>query len=227
MKLLKIQKLQPVYYEHIQKNIEKYLIDMLYKPILKIVKDNTTISTNILNSAITPIEDALQKGLIRYINGIFYGKFNARIGKALRDIGAEFDKRISAYKIDYRFLPLEIKQKIEITSQQAIKIHNFLRQELDLIENNIGKQEQIELNTINTVDRINKDWQDTAINLIIEPELPKHSQIILNDEYNKSLQLQIKKWTKTATQRLRNEVEENAMDGYRYEELIDRIKKEL
>ena len=59
MKLLKIQKLQPVYYEHIQKNIEKYLIDMLYKPILKIVKDNTTISTNILNSAITPIEDAL------------------------------------------------------------------------------------------------------------------------------------------------------------------------
>ena len=124
-------------------------------------------------------------------------------------------------------MPLEIKQKIEITSQQAIKIHNFLRQELDLIENNIGKQEQIELNTINTVDRINKDWQDTAINLIIEPELPKHSQIILNDEYNKSLQLQIKKWTKTATQRLRNEVEENAMDGYRYEELIDRIKKEF
>src|SRR5574344_1373096 len=88
-----MKQLQPIiekskYYKLIEKQIKKFFDELIYDNLFEII--NKSIGKYYNSSSY--LREAILKGQIQYVNGRFYGKFNAKISKELKDLGAKWNK---------------------------------------------------------------------------------------------------------------------------------------
>lgn len=223
MKFLAPMKNRPIYHEPVEKAIEAYLYEVIFKPIVAIIKENTKQSITLLNAPSQKIIQALRSGKIQYTDGIFSGKFNAELGKEMRDIGAQFDWRSNVYRLDAKLIPESILRAAQEADAKSQKAHDNIRRKLDEIENGIT---EVVLPSDHVVSKIHDDFKTAAKQLIVTPELSTGAKHALSDEYNNSLKLHIQNWKQEQITKLRSRVEENSKAGARFDNLIQRVQEQ-
>src|SRR3954470_11359416 len=113
--MAKIIELKPIEesqkdYDALQERLRKFFMEHLYKPLMWEIG----VSPKTLKNAKSgdPLMDALFKGDVTYSAGSFRGKFSSGVSKALRELGATFDRKTQAYKLPLKEIPTQMKQAI-------------------------------------------------------------------------------------------------------------------
>lgn len=120
------------YYKPFFKLINGIFDDIIFKPILEVLKP---VQKYYFNSENVIIE-AIRSGQIQYINGKFYGKFNAKISKELVKLGAKYNKLTKTYDIEKSLLPLYVRDSIAYMSVFYADMAKKLNYVIDNIEFN-------------------------------------------------------------------------------------------
>ena len=120
------------YYKPFFKLINGIFDDVIFRPILEVLKPVQKYYFNSENIII----EAIRSGQIQYINGKFYGKFDAQISKELVKLGAKYNKLTKTYDIERQLLPLGIKDSIAYMSVFYADMAKKLNYVIDNIEFN-------------------------------------------------------------------------------------------
>jgi len=201
----------------------KTFVDIIYKPIISFIKK---IKPQLLNSK-SVIEEALLSGKIYFENNSFRGNINAQISQALKKLGARFDNRTKTWRINKRFLPVEIK----MTITQAEINYQSINEQLALVISDINIEEElknIDYTNIYLKDikEIDKELKKTVYDIIgISPEITQEQKEIIAKEFSQNLKLTIKNFLDNEIINLRKEVERNVFQGFRAESLSKIIEK--
>lgn len=214
--------------EAVQKEIEFYLYDLIYRPLLEILKDETGLKVK--ENSRASLVSALRAGRVQYHDGYFVGELNASVSKDLRSHGAVFDKTRKAFKIELDKLPFEIKQAVSASNQKTEAIVSKIKDELDRIEENadsltykIDFHDQVE----KIIQGLDEQFHKTVVqDFAVEAVIDEKTKSTLQAEYNKNLDFYIKNWEAEAIFRLRSKVEKNVFAGFRAGHMIDMIQSE-
>ena len=224
--------------------ISSFLIDFLFKDIFEVIKPIEKYYNNDINILI----DAIQRQQIQYVNGYFYGKFNAKISAEIKKLGGVWDKRKKAFKIDKALLPQNIIGAIAYASiyskamNEAIlsilnslnfeKISPELKPFLDEPLENILNEMQDEANYRFGGKKYRKDEEEKRKDfkkaITINPTVDEPTRERLKREYTENVTLSIKNFTDKEIIKLREAVEKNLFTGLdNNQSLVNFIQKEF
>ena len=116
------------YTDTISKVIEEFLWDYYYSDIWEVIKPIEGYYNDQSNDVII---EALRKNQIQYVDGKFYGKFNAEISKALIKLGAKWNARTKTFDIARNRLGMELLGAIANVMMFAEALHKSLIAILD------------------------------------------------------------------------------------------------
>lgn len=215
-----------IHYEDMERQVLGAFRRILFDPVVAIVKDTTSQSVKkVFNAASPSLVRALESGQIQYAAGVFSGKFNSATSKAILDIGGTWIKNQSIYRINPASAPNWVKSAAAVYQSNSELAHKAILSELDEIQQNLAKAvEQNKVNANRLVGQIAKDFYPVAKKLEINATLTPATQEKIATEYSDNMELWIMKWVDSQIQDLRGRVEENALQGYRFDKLIDMIK---
>lgn len=229
MRTLAPLRLKPGYWTDIEAQIIATLRDLLFKPLVKTIKTlgaDTKINALILNAYEDPLVIALRSGRLQYANGVFSGQFSAAISTALRKRGATFDERTRTFRIIPSQVPSWMKAEAAAFRVRAREVHELLLRKLNEIDRRLDHDVNIRpMDAQKTINALEDGFSSVAKKLEVSPELNPESRERLADEYSENMKLYIKKFAQKEVLSLREAVEENATEGYRFDKLIPSIKK--
>ena len=205
-------------WEDIEKKINYLFKTHFFYPLLNKLKLRYHFA---IKNSFDDLLSSIQMGDVYYYRGNFYGKFNSKISKELRILGAIYNKSRKSYKIHEINLPYEVK--IAISTADA-KLDDNLKN-IDKLLFDIYPAEFVnELNIIpnfsKVIKRTDKKIADSLKTVIIEPQVTESQSEIIAAEWENNLKLDIKKFTAEQTVKLRQQVKDNFYAGNRRENLI-------
>lgn len=217
------QPLTPLYYADVEKQLKRIFFNILFLPLLKVIEQ--TVPKDIVLNAADPLRDALRTGRIQYADGVFSGEFSAGISRSLRRLGAEFDHRRKVYRLAPAGVPgwivseaMSYQTKAKGTHDAAIRVLNETQEYLErIVKENLVNPEQ-------SITKIEKGFKHAADVIRVSPTLTPEAKAELKKEYTKNMSLWIDKFSREEITALRERVEKNAMEGYRFDRLIASIK---
>lgn len=228
MKFLKPIKDKTEYSRIITRKLDGFFFYTLFEPIIKIVKSIGEIH----NAKEDALIKALRNGEIQYINGKFYGKFNAEISRILIKMGAKFNKVTKTYDIARSMLSMEVLSAI---ATGAVLAETVRKQLLDFLDSFNIEMYMPDLKKILDVplDEIVEDLDEQQEHSIKEamkivPEFNEANREFLKQNYIENVEYSVKNFTEKQVDKLREMVEYNAYYGYsKNNNLIDRIQREF
>jgi len=229
MKTLAPLRLKPSYWRDIEAQIIDTLRDLLFKPLvhtIKSIEQGSKINALILNAKEDPLITALRSGRVQYTLGVFTGQFSAGITSSLRRLGATFDERSRSFRIDPNMVPNWMKAEAAAYQLKAREIHDVLNRRLNEIQRTIQHDINVRpMDADKTVDAFEDGFKSVAEKIEVSPELNAASRRTMAEEYSENMKLYIQKFADKEVMSLRDAVEENAKEGYRFDKLIPSIKK--
>jgi SPP1 gp7 family putative phage head morphogenesis protein len=222
--VLPIQRLRPAEYEPIEKQLLRMFREIIFNPVVAVLREVTTQAKSIFNSTQSVVSDALVSGTIQYAGGIFSGKYNAQISKAIRDLGAVWDNRKKQYYLSPAKVPSWVKTAAALAQAKAERIHIEIKAKLDETQKNLARivREQ-QVDVTKTQDGFEEGFKTAAEKLGVGYKLTPESKRKLAEDYNDNIKLYVKKFSQEQIDELRGMVEENADSGFRYDSLVDKI----
>lgn len=224
-----VQHLKPAYYESVERQLKMIFYKILFKPISYIISTNNGQLKEgqkaLVNAREDALREALQSGRVQYAKGIFSGEFNASIAAGLRAIGARFDKRNKVYLLDFSQVPPWVVAEALNYKHTAQGVHDSIQRRLDDIHTHLDRL--VDENSVDaspTVEKVTDGWKTSARLLEVSPTISDRAKEKLAYEYSQNMDLWIKKFTEDEIQKLRDVVEENAHQGYRFDKLIEQIQ---
>jgi SPP1 gp7 family putative phage head morphogenesis protein len=223
-------RLKPSYWKDTEKQVIEILRDLLFRPLVKIARQgNQDIKARGLLTNATGTDkllDALRSGRIQYSLGTFTGEFSAAISTALKAMGATFDARSGVFRVEQSRVPSWIKAEAAAYGIKAREIHDLLVAKLAETQKNIIHDINVRsVDAKKTTEAVEDGFKGTAKKLEVNPELDEHSKQTMAEEYSTNLKLYIKRFADEEIFSLREAVENNAKEGYRFDKLIPTIKK--
>jgi SPP1 gp7 family putative phage head morphogenesis protein len=223
MKYLKPQKNQPKYYEPIEKELAAIFYEILFKPTIDIIKRYTD-QRILLNARIDKLEAAIKAGTIQYADGVFSGKFNAGTSKELRDIGAKWDQRSKVFRINPQLTPDSIRVQAGLIASRAKEMHAEIQRALDNTQKDLDNIIQShEVPTDGMIEQVDSGWQAASKAIAVQPVLTPVMRKKMAEQYNTNIKTYAQKFTEERFKAIRDDVQENSLEGYRFDTLIDRI----
>lgn len=219
-----IQTLSPAYYSDIERQLKRIFYEIIFAPTLKIVKASTA-QRPIENAGDEALRSALQSGRIQYSNGIFSGEFSARISRALRGIGAKFAKGSKTYRISPLDVPGWVTAESVAYAMKAKSAHEEIIRALNETKSHLESiVSEYPVDASQSIDAIAHGFRQAAKKINVSPKLSPESKAELKAEYTKNMSIWIEDFTQKEIIALRQRVEKNALDGYRFDSLISGIK---
>lgn len=219
-----VQPLKPAYFDDVEKQLRRIFWEILFAPLLSIV-EAATAQRIILNAQDDPLRDAMQSGRVQYSNGIFSGEFSAAISKALRRLGASFDPRSKIYRLDPARVPGWIMTEATSYARKAKSTHEELMRVLNETQSRLESLVPAHpVNAGRSIETIDRNFEAAARQLEIAPRLSDQAKAELKREYTKNMEIWITDFSQKEIQALRERVELNALQGYRFDRLITSIK---
>lgn len=221
------------------KYISKFMTDFLFKDILEIIKPIEKYYTNDVDILV----NAIQTQQIQYVDGYFIGKFDARITKELKKLGAVWDKRKKAFKIEKSLLPQQIIGAMATASIYRMAMHKavlevinhlnfdkampqlkeFLDIPLDMVLEDLDGQTQYRFGgkragKAGTSDTEEKGKEPSKVEefeeaIKVVPKVDDPMREYLKKEYTENVGLSIKNFTDKEIIKLRQAVEKNTFQG--------------
>ncbi len=216
------QKLRPIHYEGMERQLKAIFKLIVFDPVLEVIAAATAQRVNAREDA---LRSALQSGRVQYSDGTFSGEFQAAIGRYLRSLGATFDARAKIYRLAPSKVPSWISAEAGLYSVRARAAHTQIKKTLGYIQASLDQA--IDRHTVkagDTVDQISGSFREVAKALRLSPTLSDESRDLLRQDYTDNMKLWIRNWSEEMIADLRGVVDTNAVQGYRFDKLIDAIQ---
>ena len=227
---LKTVNLSPVYHPHeifdeAQERIEKRFLKGIYEPLLAVLAVPKSILQNSQASDLQALQFALQKGTLTFNRGQFSGRFNATVGRAMRFIGADFDRHSGTYRIHYDKLPTELRAAVDSSDRAFSKVLRVLDQKLiDLSKSQEKKSTVFRDLFDHAIFKADEDFKENVRKVSIQPKLNEAEKEHLSQEWEENLDLDIKGWEQDHIRQLRQEIKKTYLAGDRYGSLVKTIQ---
>ena len=210
------------YSDDLSKIISRDLFYLIYKPLIDLL---TPAARHGARPSV--LLQAFLSRTIYYTDGYVYGKFNASISKALREIGGTFNKTKKAFKVDMARIPIDIKSAIaqgNMAEQQSIDRMRAKAEKLAAQSIVIPAVQEI---ADTTLDDLHKQFEQlTPEDLQIPVEMNAEMEKKVRQDYTESVHLNINNLSQEMTERLRYRVEEAVGQGMRAKDLKEILMAE-
>ncbi len=222
MKRLPPNRIRPVHYEEMERQIEAIFYRIVFEPRVEIIHAATDQR---LNAKEDPLRVALRMGRVQYGDGVFSGDFNGAIGRVLRSLGATFDKRQKVYRLAPGRVPSWVSADAGYYTTIARNTNQALKKQLGYIQDTLDQAaKKHTVKPDKTLDEVSTTFRASAKILRIAPELSDQSRDRLRQDYTDNMELWIKKYSEEMIGDLRLVVEKNALEGFRFDKLISAIQ---
>lgn len=208
--------------EPIEEEITRLLNEVLYWPLARAMEMPAEELENATTSALAA---AVKAGTVWHREGHFYGAFNSKITKDLKSLGAKYNARSRTWSLTAEFLPPEI----QIAQAGADARYDNLRRRLlrtldDIRVESIDKLSTSKFRYKQAVNWMNDDFVKSVNAVTIPPRLTEDQRRIISEEWGTNLDLYIKNWAEENILKLRQQVQTNAFEGRRSEQLVKMIQ---
>jgi SPP1 gp7 family putative phage head morphogenesis protein len=215
-----------IYSIEVEQDMLQQLYTTIFAPLFEILGVKTPSRVN----STKDLRDEFRSGRIFWMEGFVYGKFSSVVAKALREMGASFNKTKKAYKLDVNKLPMDIKTDIVIGKGMN---RDKTERILDALEK--AKQLKLIVGTGMQATTMFDDLNQQAIttfkvlpeNIQIPMQLTDRQKANILKDYTNNINLYINDWKQEAIERLREKTQKNAALGYRADRLANIIKSEF
>jgi SPP1 gp7 family putative phage head morphogenesis protein len=214
-------KIKEPYYKGIQKDLENYLYEIFYAPLIDIVKDP------IFYNNINDLVNAILKGRIVYKDGEFTGTFSVRTSKPLSKF-ATFDKRSKSWKVkNFALIPPSVKSASVTKTSKNEKMRKEMDEFLSNAEEVLSEETfTIETPIGKTIEQMEKQLEKDLSPIGIQLTMTEDQKQKMIQDYNLNQTLNIKKWEPEQIQRLRDLVTKINQKGFDKKSLVDLIQAE-
>ena len=230
MKTLAPLRLKPAYWRDTERQVIDILRDILFRPIVKIVRqaDQDVKAKGLLSNTKSDdkLLEALRSGRVQYSGGLFSGDFSAAISSALKSLGSTFDARSHVFRIDQAQVPTWLKAEAAAYHIRAREINALLQRKLDDMQSQLATDlDERSVDALKTVDSFEDGFKAMAQKLEVSPTLSEASRERMAAEYTNNMKLYIRKFVEDEIRTLHETVQANANQGYRFDKLIPSIKQ--
>lgn len=206
------------------KTIRQYLKDTFFNQVQNIYKD--TFKSNLrLNEISTELQRAFKNNIITYKDNLITGTFNSKITKELKGLGAIYDFRRNAFKIDV--LPSELQN---IVYNNQFKVKNFVYDLDEFASEYLKNLEQsidfIDVDYTDVIDNYFNQLQYNFEDIGIKPILNKYQIEAINNKYIYDSKAYIKDFVEKDITKLREQIKKYVLeDGYNDKTIANYIEK--
>lgn len=205
----------------LEKEIAEIFKKEIYLPLIEILKKDQSKIENSNDDLI----DAIKSGRIYFRRGIFLGKFNSRISKALKSVGAKWDKKQSGFKILLNKLPYEIRVAIQISDNNYYKVITRLGDRIsEIVPEDVARKVKSKKIFGSVLSSFDDRFRKSLKGITIVPRLTKDQKEKIAEEYTTNMDKYIKGWVDEEIVKLRKRVKTRAFSGLRYESLAEDIE---
>lgn len=209
-------------YDEIEARIIEFLKKELYAPLLSIMNQKTEILQNSMNDLL----DAIKYGRIWFYRGQFKGRFNSRVSKELKLLGARWDRRQGLFKVPHSALPDEVRNAIVLSEekfkQTAYRIDKRLS---EMSPESIADKMKLEDLFDSNLWKVHKKIEESVKGITVMPDLSASAREKIAKDYTNNMKLYIKEWTEKEIQTLRKTVKGKVFSGLRYEDIMKSIQR--
>ena len=188
----------------------------IYKPILKILKDNVVLNDSQI------LAHAIQSGTIYYQNGAFYsttGRFANNLALELEKIGAKYSKYGRCYRLAKDKIPVNLLWYIDEIKATALEKVVLINQLLEQVSASIEEKlksfiidEAVETIFFDLQKRLARQEQEKKIQTIT-PKLSDKMAKEIAENYTNNLKFWIKDWEVEQITKMRDQVLQMAVAG--------------
>lgn len=229
MKKLRPIPLQESDYASVKAQLEALFYDLVFRPIVKLLAPRNAqvkeATKELKNANSDPIVAALYSGKIQYVDGIFSGDFNATISKELKAYGAKWNARAKTFAILPQMLPSEVVEAADESNELAKTLHDRLMGVLNNIKH--GLDQAIAGSPIDAsivISRMDSKFNRAYGDALGTDRLSKEAKEKLERDYANNLRPYIKSFSEDMISEIRDSVQQNALSGYRFDNLVARIQ---
>lgn len=225
MRFLKPLRLKDEYWHNVEDEINKLFYEMFYQPIMRLLQKNH-ISMEIVTNSNDSLLAAMRSGKIFYQDGAFYGLFNSKISREIKELGGKFNKLRSTWDLEIKLLPPSVSMAIAQANTRYDKLTEDIVQTLDDLDvgamvEKAGLTSRYE----KTIKQINTDFVKAVEAVAIPPKLTPALTDMLAKEWGENLKLYIRGWADKNVLTLRQKVAANAYRGQRAANLVKMIQE--
>lgn len=210
-------------YEQIERVIQKVFREKIYLPLVVELDESPK---KVLTNARSDLLEAIKSGRLEYNRGQFSGRFNSRISKELRELGAHWDSQTGTWKLPQSSLTIEIRSAI--SSSRAVfeqKIQAIDRKLAKILPEEIADHVKIEKHFSSVLWKTDHDLESSLRAVAIKPSLSENEKEVIAKKWQDNMRLWIKKWTKEEIVKLRKDMQDSVFAGNRRQVASDMIKK--
>ena len=216
----------------LEKQIELFLFNLLFKNIRDILKEYKAFMSDVANSE-EDIIRAIKEGKITYENGGFKsnfknGKFPIGISKTLSEMGASYNPNTKSFQINNVALNKEMQEAVKTSIMDNFSFKKKLEESIAFSSTQVAFEELFKKKAFEDI--YTSIMQDTIMQIKSNSfEIPislnskQEKEVAIN--YTNNLKLTIKNFTDEETLKLRELVEEYTQAGFRPQVLADEIEK--
>lgn len=214
-------------YDRIEAAILRLLKREIFLPIIAELNGKPALLTNaVVKNSLQDLVDAISSARITYDRGRFTGEFTAQVSKQLRELGAQWDRRESAYKLTIADLPDDVRIAISLSESRFKKVLEKIKRNLDaLVPADVAEKLRVAPLFETALWRVDKDFRKSVKMVSVAPQLSKEAAKRIASEYTQNLQLHITDFIDKEILELREKVGTRAYGGLRYEGMIKVIQR--
>ncbi|MES2220676.1 MAG: phage minor head protein [Acidobacteriota bacterium] len=231
MKTLPPQHLREAYWDDMESQLKAIFYEIVFAPIVEILRKASPQGRefqemmNAQGGGVGSLMMALRTGRVQYTDGVFSGDFSVAISKDLRSLGASFDHRALVYRLDVGRVPEQVRAEAANYQTVAKAAHDAVLRQLNEVQKDLErlvKSKPVDAEA--TIGSINKGFKKSAELLEVRPELDKKHVEQLAKDYSANMELYITDFSKQSIVTLREAVEDNAMQGFRFDRLTEMVR---
>lgn len=229
MRTLPAQRLRARDYVGMEQQLAAIFREIIFSGVVEIAEAANPLASSKLaelaNAGEDVLREALRTGRVQYANGVFSGLFKRGIADAIRDLGGKFDARAGVYRINPGVVPGWVRVAAEAYLQSAKAAHEAILRKLDEVSARLDAA--VEARPVDagaTVQHVVDGFKTSAEALEVMPELSSDGVADLAKGYSQNMALWIKKFSEQQILDLRELVEGNAVQGYRFDRLVHGIR---
>lgn len=218
------------YWEDVEDQLKTIFYELVFAPLMDLLRKTNPQMKEIdtlFNAAGAPhnVMVAIRSGRVQYEEGVFSGDFSVAISKELRSLGATFDHRSGVYRLSAAQVPPAVRAEAASYQMTARKLHEDIQRRLNEIQKSLdGMIEKKNIDPETTIRHIDEGFKTSAKLLEVQPKIDRSRALELATDYNKNMKLYIKDFSKQSIVSLREAVEKNAQEGYRFDKLAEVIR---
>jgi SPP1 gp7 family putative phage head morphogenesis protein len=200
------------YYDFVERKIIKVLKTEIYLPLIK----ELGVGKSVLRNSRDDLLEAIRTGRIDFYRGQFNGRFNAKLSRELRALGARWDRKTGTFKIPQASLPYDVRYAISASeSNFQSKLAAIDRKLAQILPAEIAEKIKLTEFIDQTLWKVGKDFRASVKNITVEVEPSKEQNRRLAEEYQQDMERYIKDWSETAIKKLRKDVQASVFAGER------------